>query len=84
MSTHRIEVHPAVSQTLLNLTKPTRRRLQHAIDGLAEQPRPQGTTELSGAPGMLRLQTGTHEVIYTISEDVILIVDLALRSSPWQ
>jgi hypothetical protein len=33
---------------------------------------------------MLRLRAATHELIYTIREDAILIVDLAHRSSPWQ
>jgi mRNA interferase RelE/StbE len=84
VSTCRIEITPTVRLTLLTLAKPTRRRIQNTIDGLAEQPRPQGTTKLSGAPDMLRLRAATHELIYTVREDVILIIDLAHRSSPWQ
>lgn len=77
MTSRRIEVYPGVRKTLLNLAKPTRRRLQHTIDSLVEQPRPRGATELTGAPGMLRLRAATYEVIYTIREDLILIVDVA-------
>lgn len=83
MSPYRIEVRPAARQALLNLTKPTRRRVQHTIDSLAEQPRPRGTTELSGAPGTLKLRAGTHELIYTVRDNVVLIIDIAHRSSPW-
>jgi mRNA interferase RelE/StbE len=83
VSPHRIEVRPAARQALLGLSKPTRRRLQHTVDSLAEQPRPQGATELSGAPGVLKLRVGTHELIYTARDNVILIIDIAHRSSPW-
>lgn len=83
MSPYRIEVRPAARQALLNLGKPIRRRVQHAIDSLAEQPRPRGVTELSGAPGTLKLRAGTHELIYTARDNTILIIDIAHRSSPW-
>ncbi len=78
-----IEVGPAARQALLTLARPTRRRLQYAIDGLAEQPRPQGAVRLPGAPGMVKLRVGTHEMIYTVRDDVILILDILHRDSPW-
>ena len=80
---HRIEVRPAARKALLSLSKPTRRRVQHTIDALAEQPRPRGTSELTGRPGTLRLRAGTQELIYTERDNVILIIEIAHRSSPW-
>lgn len=83
MSPHRIEVRPTARHALLSLSKPTRRRLQHTVDTLAEQPRPQGATELSGAPSVLKLRVGAHNLLYTARDNTILILDIAHRSSPW-
>jgi mRNA-degrading endonuclease RelE of RelBE toxin-antitoxin system len=82
---HRIEVKPAARQALLGLPKPTRRRLQHTIDSLAEQPRPEGARELPGtASHTLKLSAGPQEVLYAINADLITILDVAPRTSPWQ
>jgi mRNA interferase RelE/StbE len=80
---HRIEVRPAVRQALLALPKPTRRRLQHTIDSLAEQPHPQGVRQLAGPQHALKLNAGSHEVLYAVEADVITILDVAHRISPW-
>jgi hypothetical protein len=57
--------------------------MQHTIDSLAEQPRPRDASELSGRPGTLRLRAGTQELIYTTRDNVVLIIEIAHRSSPW-
>jgi len=58
-----------------------RRRLQRAIDDLADCPRPQGVTALAGAPGTLRIHVGDYRVIYIVrdSQLLILVIDVDHR-----
>lgn len=72
-----IRVRPAVRDALVRLDKPTRRRIQHAIDGLATRSRPEDVAELRGQPGVLRLRVGDHQLVYTTSEQegLILLID---------
>jgi mRNA interferase RelE/StbE len=82
VSLYHIEVQPGARKSLLNLDKPIRRRVQHAIDDLADCPRPQGVTALAGAPGTLRIRVGDYRVIYTVrdSQLLILVIDVDHRS----
>jgi mRNA interferase RelE/StbE len=61
--------------------KPVRRRVQVAIDGFGECPRPSGGIVLQGLRGAYRLRVGDHLVIYTIDDNrlVVLVVDLGHR-----
>lgn len=83
MTTYHIEVSPPARQALLTLAKPTRRRIQHAIDTLADQPHPPDAITLTGAPGTLRLRAGTHQVLYAVRDNAVLILDIAHTNSPW-
>lgn len=69
-----IRVRPGVRDALLRLDKPTRRRLQHAVDGLVTRPRPEDAAELRGQPGVLRLRVGDHQLVYTTSDQEVLIL----------
>lgn len=75
-----IEVRPPARDALLTLTRPTRRRLQHAIDELADQPRPHSAVEMASA---LRVRVDDHQVIYQANPNTVLILDVAHWSSPW-
>ncbi|NYE47427.1 mRNA interferase RelE/StbE [Spinactinospora alkalitolerans] len=63
---------------MAKLDKPIRRRVQTAIDRLAEDPRPQGTRALAGFPGLLRIRVGDYRVIYTVRDEelLVLVVDI--------
>lgn len=73
MSTYRIEVRPAAVRALRQLVPPTRLRVQGAIALLAQNPRPPAARALRGRPG-LRVRIGDHRVIYTVTDDVPLVV----------
>lgn len=73
MSGYRIELRPAAVRALGKLDPPVRRRIQGAIALLAEDPRPPAARALRGRPG-LRIRVGDYRVIYTIADDVLLIV----------
>jgi mRNA interferase RelE/StbE len=52
-------------------------RLQAAIALLAEDPRPPASRPLRGRPAW-RVRVGDYRVIYTIEDDVLLIVVVTL------
>ncbi len=71
--TYRIELRPAAVRALKKLDPPIRRRVQGAITLLAEDPRPPAVRALRGRPG-LRVRVGDYRIVYTVSDDVLLIV----------
>lgn len=70
---YRIELRPAAVRALKKLDPPIRRRIQGAITLLAEDPRPPAARALRGRPG-LRVRVGDYRIIYTVEDDVLLIV----------
>ncbi len=77
MSRYRIELRPAAVRALRKLDPPVARRLQAAIALLAEDPRPPASRPLRGRPAW-RVRVGDYRVIYTIEDDVLLIVVVTL------
>jgi len=77
VSQYRIELRPAAVRALRKLAPPIRRRVQGAIALLAHDPRPPAARALKGRPG-LRVRVGDYRIIYTIHDDVLLIVVVAL------
>jgi len=77
MSTYRIELRPAAVRALRKLDPPVRRRVQGAIALLAQDPRPPGARALQGRPG-LRVRVGDYRIIYTVEDDVLLVVVVRL------
>lgn len=56
-----------------------RRRIQRAVDRLAEDPRGHGTTKLRGAQDLWRLRIGDYRVIYQVRDDVLLVLVIRIR-----
>ena len=54
-----------------------RPRIQGAIGLLANDPRPPASRPLRGRPGY-RVRVGDHRIIYTVQDDVLLIVVVTL------
>ena len=81
MTRYRIEITREALRTLAKLDKPVRRRVQAAIDGLSEQPRPPGVLALQGFQRAYRLRVGDYRVIYTVDDGrlTVLVVDLGHR-----
>ncbi len=77
MSRYRIEVRPAAAGALRNLDPGVRPRIQGAIALLAEDPRPPASLPLRGRPGY-RLRAGDYRIIYTVADDVLLVVVVTL------
>ena len=77
MSGYRIELRPAAARSLRKLDPQVRRRVQGAIALLAQDPRPPGARALQGRPG-LRVRVGDYRIIYTVKDDVLLVVVVRL------
>ncbi|MGH3345983.1 MAG: type II toxin-antitoxin system RelE family toxin [Nocardioides sp.] len=77
MSEYRIELRPAAARALRKLDPQVRHRIQGAIALLALDPRPPGARPLQGRPG-LRVRVGDYRIIYTVDNDVLLVVVVRL------
>ncbi len=49
-------------------------RLAHAIDALAENPRPQGVEKLSGYEDRYRVREGDYRIVYTIRDAALIVL----------
>ena len=77
VSENRIELRPWAARSLGKLDPQVRRRIQGAIALLAQDPRPPGARSLHGRPG-LRVGVGDYRIIYTVQDDVLLVVVVRL------
>lgn len=77
MTRYRIELRPAAVRSLRKLDNQIRGRIQGAIALLSEDPRPPSARPLKGRSAM-RVRVADYRIIYTIEDEVLLIVVVAL------
>jgi mRNA interferase RelE/StbE len=77
VSRYRIEVRPAAARALRKLESGFQTRIQGAIALLAGDPRPPSSRPLRGRPGY-RVRVGDYRIIYTVADDVLLVVVVTL------
>lgn len=51
-----------------------RKRIARRIDGLAQNPRPQGVRKLQGAENLYRIRAGDFRVVYSIDDGLLTIL----------
>ena len=71
---YRIEFTPAAARQLRKLRPDVRKRVGTKIDALASDPRPPGAEKLEAQDGLLRVRAGDYRIVYTVADDVILVV----------
>ncbi len=76
--TYRVTLSPMAARQLRKLDVQARRRIQAALELLAEQPRPPSATRLVGSAGEWRVRTGDYRIVYEIEDDHLLILVLRL------
>lgn len=74
---YRLELRPAAVRALKKIDHKDRPRLQGAIAMLAVNPRPPGAKALRGRDG-LSVRVGNYRIIYTVQDDVLLVVVVTL------
>lgn len=75
--TYRVELRPAAVRALRQVDHQDRDRIRGAIALLGEDPRPPGAKALQGRAG-LRVRVGNYRIIYTIHDDILVVVVIAL------
>ncbi len=75
MTPPRYEVRLArgAVRSLARLQRQDQRRIQAAIDLLADHPRPPGCIPLKGEEGVYRVRVGDYWIVYEILDQVLLI-----------
>jgi mRNA interferase RelE/StbE len=73
VSEYRTELHPTAVTALRQINPQDRGRIHGAIELLGEDPRPPGATALQSRMGY-RVRVGSYRIIYTIHNDVLVIV----------
>lgn len=74
----RIEVSPQAARQLRKLDPAARRRVQAAIELLADDLRPPGAKKLVGGDGEWRVRTGDYRIVYEIRDQVLVVLVLAV------
>jgi mRNA interferase RelE/StbE len=83
---YRLEVSPAADRDLEKLKGRIRRqdfeRLRDVVNGLAEEPRPQGVRKIKGEEKAYRIRVGNYRVVYDVydKEKLVLILQIVRRS----
>jgi mRNA interferase RelE/StbE len=77
VSHYRVEVRPAAVRALRNLDRSIRPRIEGAIALLAEDPRPPASRPLR-VRGGYRVRVGDYRIVYTIQDDMLLVVMVTL------
>ena len=75
---YQIEVALAAVRQLRKLDPGARRRIQAAVELLADEPRPSGSKKLVGGDGEWRVRTGDYRIVYEINDDVLLVLVVAV------
>ena len=76
--TYRIDVAPAAARELRKLDPPARRRVQAAIELLADVPRPPAARPLVDSGGAWRVRVGDYRIVYGIEDERLVILVLRL------
>jgi mRNA interferase RelE/StbE len=79
--TYRVEFRPAAARELRKLDRSARDRISKVISLLADEPRPPVAKLLTGddTPRLWRVRTGDYRVIYSIEDDVLLVLVINVR-----
>jgi mRNA interferase RelE/StbE len=76
--TYAVEIAPAAVRQLRKLDATARRRVQAAIELLADDPRPPKARKLVGGAGEWRVRTGDLRIVHEIHDGRLLVLVLAV------
>lgn len=75
---YEVRLAPAAARQLRKFDPQVRRRIQAALDLLAEDPRPPAATRLVGGAGEWRVRTGDYRIVYEIQDGILLVLVLRI------
>jgi mRNA interferase RelE/StbE len=81
---YRIRTSTEATRDLRSLPGHIRQRALRTINTLADNPRPAGTKELRGLPGVFRLRLERWRIIYRVDDDdnVLSLIRVLRKTGP--
>jgi mRNA interferase RelE/StbE len=79
MVSYRIEIKSSAAKELEKLPRKMIPRFVTVINGLAENPRPQGVKKLVGFERTYRIRVGDYRILYDIFEKKLIIEIIRIR-----
>lgn len=74
---YRIEIDTGAARQIRKLPREVQASVARTIDGLSENPRHHKVEHLSGAKNLYRVRTGNYRVVFTIRDDVLIVLVVA-------
>jgi mRNA interferase RelE/StbE len=71
---YRLEILPHAGRQMRRLPEAVRRRVDQAIRGLLNEPRPHGCFKLQAEENAWRIRVGDYRIIYEIHDEVLLVL----------
>lgn len=75
---YEVALAPAAARQLRKFDPQVRRRVQAAIELLADHPRPPAATRLVGGAGEWRVRTGDYRIVYESEDNRLLVLVLSV------
>jgi len=76
MARYELEITRTAEKRLRKLPRDDQVRVARAMLRLASEPRPRGCRKLSGYDDVYRVRAGVYRILYSVSDEVLLIVIL--------
>lgn len=76
MATYDVRISRTAERQLARLDRAMQRRVSAAMLALASEPRPRGCRKLIGYDDVFRLRVGRYRLLYSVSDDTVVIVIL--------
>ncbi len=74
---YQVVIEKQVQKQLAKITPPNYNKVVSALQGLANNPRPQGYKKLKGRQGF-RVRIGDYRIIYNINDNILTVFILAI------
>jgi mRNA interferase RelE/StbE len=71
---YQVEFASRAQRMFRNLTADVQRRLDPALQGLRQDPRPPGCKKLSGDESVWRIRVGDYRIVYQIQDNELLVL----------
>ncbi len=75
---YTVTLAPAAARQLRKLDRAPIERIKIVLTLLADDPRPPGAKALTGRAGVLRVRTGEYRILYTVHDDRLRVLVIAL------
>lgn len=73
---YKLTYKKSVEKDLRNIAGPVRKLIVAKIQGLARDPRPNGSTKIRGGDKLYRLRSGEYRIIYRVEDGILTILVL--------